>query len=169
MISVGRILRSQGKKGELRLKFHRPKLVRISALDKIHIEREGVLREYRVESLFPRGGAYHLKLAGVDTLAQADSLAGAEVLAPEESLGLLDEGEYYIYQLKGCSVLNLEGERIGVVADVVSVPANNLLVVEMEGREILIPFHESICREVDIPGKEIRVDPPDGLLDLDEI
>jgi ribosomal 30S subunit maturation factor RimM len=49
------------------------------------------------------------------------------------------------------------------------VPGNSLLIVNKKGQEILIPFHQSICKEVDIARKEIRIDPPEGLLDLDEI
>ncbi len=169
MISVGRIIRSQGKGGELRLKFFQAKLIRFPELKKVQIKKEGVLREYKVEALTPRGKAYHLKLEGVETLAQADALAGAEVFVPEDILTSLEGGQFYIYQLKGCSVLDMAGRKIGTVVDVDPVPGNDLLVVEKEGREILIPFHQSICKEVHIAGKEIRIDPPEGLLDLDEI
>lgn len=169
MISVGRILRSQGKEGEVRLKFYRPELVRFSALKKIYIEREGGMKEYRVESLSRRGGAFKLKLESVTTLTLADSLAGCEVFVPEENLEVLEEGEYYLHQLEGCLVVDMNGKKIGVVVDVISVPDNNLLVVERDRKEILIPFHTSICKQVKVPEKEIRIDPPAGLLDLDEI
>jgi 16S rRNA processing protein RimM len=169
LISVGRIVRSQGKGGELRLKFYQAKLIRFSELKKIEIKKEGVLREYKVEALTPRGKTYHIKLEGVETLAQADALAGAEVFAPEDILTSLEGGQFYVYQLKGCSVLDMAGRNIGTVVDVDPVPGNGLLVVEKEGREILIPFHQSICKEIDMARKEIRVDPPEGLFDLDEI
>ncbi len=169
MISVGRIIRSQGKEGELRLKFEQPALIKFPELKKIQIKKEGVLREYKVIALAPRGKAYHLRLEGVETLAQADALAGAEVLIPEEILGPLKSGEYHIYELRGCTVVDMARGRIGMVVDVDPVPGNELLVVEKDGREILIPFHQSICKEVDVVRKEIRIDPPEGLLDLDEI
>jgi ribosomal 30S subunit maturation factor RimM len=46
---------------------------------------------------------------------------------------------------------------------------NDLLVVEKEGKEILIPFTAVICLEVNLKKKEIVIDPPEGLLELDEI
>jgi 16S rRNA processing protein RimM len=58
---------------------------------------------------------------------------------------------------------------IGRVKDVLSAGPGDLLVVERQSKEILIPFHESVCIEVDVPGKRIRIDPPEGLLDLNEI
>jgi len=169
LISVGKILRSQGERGDLRLKFYDNKLIEPSELRSVFVGREGALKEFQVESLTPRANAYHIKLSGVDSLPQADCLAGLEVFVPEESLRRSVTGQYYLFQLKGCSVLNLKGEVIGMVVDVLSVPANDLLVIDRQGKEILIPFHESICKEVDIAKKEIHVDPPAGLLDLNEI
>ncbi|MDH7513586.1 MAG: ribosome maturation factor RimM [Clostridiales bacterium] len=169
MISVGRIIRSQGKEGELRLKFYQATSIRFAELKKIQIKKEGILREYNVQALTPKGTAYHLKLEGVENLAQADALARAEVFVAEDILSSLEGGQFYIYQLKGCLVVDTSGRKVGTVVDVDPVPGNTLLVVEKEGQEILIPFHQSICREVDITSKEIRIDPPEGLLDLDEI
>ncbi len=169
MISVGKILRSQGKEGELRVKIYDPKLVRLPAVKKIYIKREGGMKEYRVESLSPRAQAYHLRLEGVRTLAEADSLAGAEVFLLEEDLAGLAKDEFYVHQLQGCSVFSLEGAKIGVVVDVIAEPENSLLVIEMKGKEVLVPFHASICREVNVAEKRIRIDPPEGLLELNEI
>lgn len=50
-----------------------------------------------------------------------------------------------------------------------NIPENDLLVVEHEGREILIPFTSEICVHVDLDKREIVIDPPEGLLELDEI
>jgi 16S rRNA processing protein RimM len=74
-----------------------------------------------------------------------------------------------LFQLIGCTVVDIHGKMAGRVKDVVSAGSGEILVVGGEGKEILIPFHESICIEVDIPGKQIRIDPPEGLLDLNEI
>jgi 16S rRNA processing protein RimM len=169
LISVGKILRSQGNKGELRLKFYDDSLIELSELRTLFIEKGGKFKEYQVESLLPRGKACHVKLRGVDSLSQADSLRGVEVFVPEESLKRSEGSPYYLFQLMGCSVFDLKGEAVGKVVDVLSVPANDLLVVEREGREILVPFHESICKQIDLAKKEIRIDPPAGLLDVNEI
>jgi 16S rRNA processing protein RimM len=169
LISVGKILRSHGEKGELRLKFYDNNLIELSGLRTVFVGKEGALKEFQVESLIPRGRACHIKLAGVDSLPQADCFAGSEIFVSEENLRCSGRDQYYLFQLSGCSVLNKEGEVIGKVVDVLSIPANDLLVVEREGKEILIPFHESICKEVNLAKKEIRIDPPAGLLDLNEI
>ena len=110
-----------------------------------------------------------IKLKGIDSLDQSENVAGQEILIPEEDLHPLDRGRYYLFQLSGCSVVTEGGERIGLVKDILFIKENDLLVVEKEDRNILIPFTEAICTGVDLGKREIIIDPPAGLLDLNEI
>jgi 16S rRNA processing protein RimM len=73
--------------------------------------------------------------------------------------------------LVGCAVTTKAQEKIGIVKDVWPIGESVLLVVESsrEAKEILIPFSQAICPEVDTVQKRIVIDPPDGLLDLNEI
>ncbi len=83
---------------------------------------------------------------------------------------MLEQGEYRFHQLEGCKVVNQSGEQIGLVHDVIQVSENDLLVVHLrEGREILIPLSQTICLKIDLEKKTIIIDPPEGLLELDEI
>jgi len=81
----------------------------------------------------------------------------------------LERGNFYFYQICGCSVVTKSGEKIGIVRDLLCIKENDLLVVEKGSREILIPFSKSICLEVNIKKREVIIDPPEGLLDLNEI
>jgi 16S rRNA processing protein RimM len=169
LVTVARILRSQGQEGELRVRFFYITPADCRGLETVFIGREGDFREYRVASLIPRGKYFDLKLEGVDSLPQADRLAGLEISVPEQTLKERKKGEFFSFELSGCMVSDGEGKTVGRVRDVLSAGSGDLLVVDREGKDILIPFHESICVEVDVPGKRIRIDPPDGLLDLNEI
>ena len=108
-------------------------------------------------------------MKGIDTLDLAENLKGQEILVHEEDLHPLDQGKYYLFQLSGCSVVTKGGVAIGSVMDILFIKGNDLLVVEKEEGRMLIPFTESICIEVDLAKKKIIIDPPDGLLDLNEI
>jgi len=169
LVTVARILRSQGQGGELRVRFFYITPADCRGLETVFIGREGDFREYRVASLIPRGKYFDLKLEGVDSLSQADRLAGLEISVPEEALKEREKDEFFLFELIGCTVTDGLGQTLGLVRDVLSAGSGNLLVVDREGQEILIPFHESICVRVDRPGKRIVIDPPDGLLDLNEI
>jgi len=105
----------------------------------------------------------------VDTLEGADALAGAEVFVAEESFRPLDCGAYYEFQLVGSRVVTVGGTEVGTVRDVLPAGGSNVLVVARGDDEVYVPFAESICRRVDPAGRVIVIDPPDGLLDLNEI
>jgi len=62
-----------------------------------------------------------------------------------------------------------DGEGLGTVKSLLAAGEGTVLVVERGGREVLIPFTRSLCLDVDTSRREIRVDLPDGLLDLNEI
>ncbi len=95
---------------------------------------------------------------------------GEDIFCPVEDFPLLEQSEFRFHQIEGCAVVNKSGEQIGLVHDVMPGSENDLLVVhEREGREILIPLSQTICLKIDLEKKTIIIDPPEGLLDLDEI
>lgn len=94
---------------------------------------------------------------------------GHEVWVPENDLSPLEEGQYYLHQISGFSVETKQGREVGRIKDFLSVPDNDLLVVEGIDQVVLIPFVESICVSVDIAKRRVLIDPPDGLLKLNEI
>ena len=94
---------------------------------------------------------------------------GQECMLPEDDLSRLEEDKFYLFQIVGSAVFTESRERIGIVSDVLCIKDNDLLVIEREGKEILIPFSEGICASVDLEKREILIRPPEGLLDLNEI
>jgi 16S rRNA processing protein RimM len=79
----------------------------------------------------------------------------------------LPAGTYYHHDLTGCRVETADGRTIGVVKEVDSANGGSRLVVDGgAGGEILVPLVGEICRDVDVGGKRIVIDPPEGLLDL---
>lgn len=168
LISIGKVVRTQGRRGELRLKLyieHPPEPFFL----KLFFKKEKDPAEYEVESLRQRKDSCIIKLKGIQTIAQAGELVGLEAFVPEEDLIPLEGDDFYLYQIIDCAVLTKEGGRIGTVTDVLSQQGNDLLVVAKGESEIYIPFTRSICLEVDLKKKEILIDPPEGLLDLNEI
>jgi 16S rRNA processing protein RimM len=91
------------------------------------------------------------------------------LLVPEETHFPSQKNQYYAFQLVGSSVITTEGRTIGKVEDIMPVKGNDLLVVGKGKDEILIPFAWDICREIMPEKKKIIIDPPEGLLEIDEI
>ncbi len=78
------------------------------------------------------------------------------------------KARYFDHDLIGCAVQDLSGKQIGIVSEVLHFAGNNQLVVKDPGREFLIPAVESICVQISIGDKQITIDPPEGLMDLDK-
>ena len=105
-------------------------------------------------------------IEGVETMSDAERLAGLELRVPVEELVALPDGMFYHHDLIGCQVVTGGGTTIGTVEDVEGTLTGSRLVVAGATGEILIPLANEICRTIDVAGKRIVIEPPDGLLDL---
>jgi 16S rRNA processing protein RimM len=84
---------------------------------------------------------------------------------PADELTPPSEDEMYEHEIAGASVV-VRGEKVGTVRSLLDVPGGKLLVVEVSGREVMVPFHEPILVSVSRSERRIEIDPPPGLLDL---
>lgn len=129
------------------------------------LESKGRERPSQIEQVWNHDGRPVFKFAGIDSISDAEVWAGADILVPDSDRAQPEAGEYSHADLIGCTVLG--NQPIGVVRGVEDYGGPPLLKVEaMDGREILVPFANSICKEIDVAAKVIRVELPDGLLDL---
>jgi len=122
--------------------------------------------DLKIEKFFFQKGRIVLKLAGFDSIESAETLRNVEICIPESEAAQLEEGEFFDWQLEGCEVETVDGEKIGTVIELLRTGGTEVLVVKGSDKEYLIPFAEAICVEVDIENKRVRVDPPEGLLEF---
>lgn len=123
---------------------------------------------YQIERIWRHEDRLIFKFAGVDSISDAEKLAGCDVTIPGEERPPAPEDEYYHSDLIGCRVVELgSGRVLGEVEDWQEYGGPPLLQVKTQGgREILIPFAKAICREIDVAGRRIGVELPEGLDDL---
>lgn len=103
---------------------------------------------------------------GVATRNDAEELRGRYLLKPFEEVEPLHPDEVFYHQLLGSRVETVDGTVVGTVQEVFSLEPTDLLEVRTGDRTILIPFTRHVVVHVDREGKRLRIDPPDGLLDL---
>jgi 16S rRNA processing protein RimM len=115
-----------------------------------------------VENTWMHGDHLIFKFQGVDTISEAEKLAGAEVSIPFEQRAELADDEVYQSDLIGCEVFDATGRLLGVVTEFEETGGTPLLHIG----DLLIPFARSICVTIDPANKRIVVNLPDGLLDL---
>jgi 16S rRNA processing protein RimM len=130
------------------------------------IDAAGARARLVIENSWLHGGRVILKFAGYDSPEAAQALVGRELAVPETDAVELEEGAFYDWQLIGCRVETIDNREVGRVAEVLHTGAAPVLVVKDGRRENLIPLAASICVEIDTEAKLIRVDPPEGLLEL---
>jgi len=95
-----------------------------------------------------------------------DTLLLVDVDLQEE---LLSEDDYHVQQLVNLKAIRISGEDIGVVSDVLNLPGQDVLVVLKGTQEVLIPFTREFVPEIDLKLGVIRVNPPEGLLDMQQL
>jgi 16S rRNA processing protein RimM len=105
---------------------------------------------------------------GFATIEDVERLAGLDLRVPEDALQPLPEGTYYVHDLVGCVVDTTSGERVGEVRRVDGGAGASVLSIEGAKGEVLVPLAADICVEVDIAARRIRIDPPEGLLELNQ-
>ncbi|MBS1811534.1 MAG: 16S rRNA processing protein RimM [Acidobacteria bacterium] len=166
-ISIARIARPQGIRGEVIADILTDFPDRFAELDEITITRGGaVLGVFKLENHWFHKGRVVLKFVGYDDADKAETLRDASLVIRPDELVELDEDEYFVFDLEGCEVVTGDGHFVGTVARVEDYGAAPLLAVKGQDKEILIPLTHDICPEVDTANKKIVVIPPDGLLDL---
>jgi 16S rRNA processing protein RimM len=122
--------------------------------------------ELDVEETWEHKGDWVVKFAGVDSINAADRFKGADVWVSRSERASLPEGDFFQSDLLGCSVIDAAGNRLGSVEGWQRFGGPPLLEVSVDGREVLVPFVDAICRKVDLEARAITVDLPDGLLEL---
>ena len=168
-IAVGRILRERGRIGELTAEIYSSQPGRAEKLKDVMLGLGGLKRPVQVERLWYHNGRPVFKFFGIDSISDAAVWRGADILAPESERARPEQGEYSHADLIGCEVWTSAGEQpLGVVRGVEDYGGPTLLRVEKtpDGREMLIPFVNAICREIDVARKVIRVELPEGLAEL---
>lgn len=127
----------------------------------------GAERPLEIESVWEHRGGLIFKFRGIDSIEEAALLQRAEVRIPLEARRQLPPGEYFQSDLVGCEVFERDSrERLGVVTACREYGGPLLLEVERQGEPLLIPFARAICVEIDVAGRRIVVDLPEGLKEL---
>jgi 16S rRNA processing protein RimM len=104
-----------------------------------------------------------LALAGVQTIDEAELLAGADLWVPQATLGPLPQGTYYRHDLVGCEVRDTADGLVGRVTAVEGTLDRSYLVID---GDVMLPLVDGICLQVDMAARRIVVDPPEGLIAL---
>lgn len=166
-IKIGKIVNAVALRGEVKVYHYSDRKERFEELDRIIAERKGHSQAYEIENVRYQKNMVILKLKGVDDRNAAEALKDSDVMITEDDLQELPEDTFYVRDLIGCSVYDVNtGREIGRVTDVLQNTAQDIYqVLTADGREVLIPAVGDFVKEVNVGAKSISVALIPGLAD----
>ena len=166
MISVGKILKPHGLKGDLKvlLLTDHPEQ-RFLAGNKLFVETSDSVRKYTVErSKHFKQNMILLKLVNIDSGDDAEGLSGTYLTIPENEIAPLESGRFYIFQIIGLNVYEETGEYLGKVLEVRQTGGNDIYIIQdNHEQELLIPALKEVVKKVDVDNKTMVVSLLPGL------
>jgi 16S rRNA processing protein RimM len=159
MVVMGRIVAAQGLLGWVKVQAFTEHLDTLIDYDLWQVGNDShPWREIKVQECKLHTKVLVAKLDGINDRTAAENCKGLLIAVPRSSLPKEGDDEYYWSDLIGLSVVNLEGEQLGVVDNMLDMGANDILCVRSDKGEILIPFLAHVVQQVSLDEKIIRVD-----------
>ncbi|WP_295801420.1 ribosome maturation factor RimM [Mucilaginibacter sp.] len=163
---IGSILKPKGLKGELHIYVDFDGIESVK-FNTVFVETAGKLVPYFVESIkYLQKNAAYLFLEDVNTIEKAATLAKKDIYLPNKLKPKKKEAEFTLFDLVGFTAIDdYEGE-LGKITDVQEYPQQILATVTYKNCEVLFPLNEEIIKGIDVVKEIVRVDLPEGLLDI---
>ncbi len=166
MYTIGRIVKPQGIKGEVKIEIITSFPEHFLDFDELFIDINSKLQAYSIESVRLSDRFVYIKFDGVNDRDEAEFLRNKDLLIPVDKLMQLEKDEFYIHDLIGMNVFNEKGTLLGEIVDVVSHKSNDIYVMKnLKNEEILIPAVKDIIQDIDKSARKIVIHAIDGLLD----
>jgi 16S rRNA processing protein RimM len=169
-ITLARVIKTQGRRGEVAAEVHSNVPERFTEgmrLFALPPGAEEIRRELQVQELWPHKELLVLKFRGVDSISDAESLVRCELQVPRAERAELESGWNYVSDLVGCSVLD-RGVAVGRIEDVQfgAGEAPLLIVADSTGKKFDVPFAGAYLESVDAAARQVRMNLPEGMLEI---
>lgn len=165
-VKVAKVVSTHGVRGEVKAIPLSDFPDRYSSLERVYVERNKSYHEIKVASV--RWNKRHLliKFEGIETPEQAALLKDKYLMIDVEDTVPLPEGSYYLFEIIGLEAVDIMGNPLGTIQDILQTAANDVYVVKKKDeKEILIPALKKVVKQVDLENKTMVVDLPEGLVE----
>ena len=163
---LGYISRPHGLNGSMVLVLDVDFPNQYEKLKSLFVEVKGQLVPYFIESLQIRPDKAVIQLEEVDSEEKALGLKNSPVFLPLTMLPSLPEDKYYYHEIVGYQVQDVNEGALGLVAEIIPMPMHNILVMDYQNQEVLIPVTDDVVTKVDKVNQVVYTALPDGLLDI---
>ena len=159
-LETGKITGTHGVRGMVRIQAWCDSNEFLCSFDTLYLSSG---RALKVEKLQPHGTVVIAKLQGIDSIEAAEELRGSVIHIKRSDIEL-EDGRYFVDDIIGCKVYNIENnELLGEVCDVSATGANDVWHIKTENGIVLIPKIDEIVKSVDIVAERIEISVMKGL------
>ncbi len=172
LVEIGYTQKPHGTSGEIKIYIEDEFFDDMEYLKVLFLNVKGNNLPFFVENL--RGSDNQIiKFEDTNTKEAASALSFSTVYArkkdlkwPETKLETLEELSYS--HCVGYEMIDVHDGNLGVIKEVIEYPRQELAVIEVDGKEFLLPLNERTVQKIDDKQKRMTVEMPEGLFDLDD-
>ena len=165
LLLIGSVVNVVGLRGDVRIHLVSTQPTHLAASKPMLYSADGK-RSFRLRKMMHyKNDLYTAQLGGIATRELADALRTTELYIKITDVAPLDSDEYFLHDLPGMSVQTVEGIVVGVISDVISTGASDVIVVEREGlSDVLIPLVKAFVQSYDATSRIIVITPIPGMI-----
>ena len=163
---VGRIVKTHGIKGEVTLRIDNDDFDDIEELNYFLLDLNDKLIPFFIENIGYHSNKSFILFQDINTLEAASQLVGKAAYLPLDLLPEREGSDFYSHEVIDFVVIDDEKGELGKVKEIIEYPTQSLIQIIKDDKEILIPIHEDIVKNVDREGKKICIKAPSGLIDM---
>ena len=165
--NLGKITRIFGTKGELTLVLDVDDPNEYLDLKLFYADFDGEMIPYFIEKLTIKSGtAATIKLIDIDEPKAAQVLVNRLLNLPLEQLPQLNEDQFYYHEIIGYTVIDDTLGETGIIKDILEFPMQEIIQIDHNGKEILLPISDELISKVDRKNKILYISAPEGLIEL---
>src|SRR5215469_11376043 len=154
-VTIAKVIKPQGRHGEVAAALFTDFPERFESCKRLFaLDKQGQRHEVELEQHWFHKGQVVLKFKGVDSISQAEALAGWEIQVPLSERTVLQEGAVYVSDLVGCTVFD-RGRQIGTVKDVQFGAGEAPLLMVKGTKEYLVPLASEYIEAILLGQKRI--------------
>jgi len=155
-ILIAKILKPQGLRGEVKVKAYELKDTSLKQGLQVYLKNNKTIV---VRSIRERQGFLYLSFENYNSIKEVEELRNEEIFINESDLKALEEDEFYVKDLIGCTVKLNSGKELGIVTEIENYGANDVYtVINSKKEEVMFALVDNLFLEVDIKNKQIILD-----------
>jgi 16S rRNA processing protein RimM len=163
---LGYIVKPHGLKGEFTIFLDSDHPEYYKGLESVYVEFQHKLVPFFIDHIEIAGNKATVKLQDIDGIEDANQYKGCILYLPLDRLPELREDQFYYHEIIGFQVSDSVNGHLGEVTSVYEANGNDLLAIDYNGNEVLVPVREEFIIDLDKKNKSIILNLPDGLLDI---